>query len=197
MHTLLVAAGAVAASAAHVFTGPDHLAAVAPLAVAKPGRAWAVGAWWGVGHGLGVVALGLLTQILFDGAQAASLSGWCEVAVGVLLVVLGVRALRWRASAPIEHGHRHEHGALGFGLLHGAAGGSHLLVALPALALAPTHAVIYLVAYLIGAVVTMGVFATACGRVVPIARLPDALRVAGVVAVGVGIFWVGTALFAA
>lgn len=197
MHALLVAAGAVAASVAHVFTGPDHLAAVAPLAVAKPARAWAVGAWWGVGHGLGVVALGVLTQVLFDGVQASSLSGWCEVAVGVLLVVLGIRALRWRDDVTHAHRHRHEHGALGFGLLHGAAGGSHLLVALPALALAPTHAAVYLVAYLIGAVVAMGVFASACGRVVPIARLPDALRVAGVAAVCVGIFWVTTALLAA
>ncbi len=44
----------------HVWSGPDHLAAIAPLAVRTPRRAWAPGARWGMGHSAGVAVIGLL-----------------------------------------------------------------------------------------------------------------------------------------
>ena len=44
----------------HVLTGPDHLTAIAPLAVRRPQRAWIPGVRWGLGHSSGVAVVGLL-----------------------------------------------------------------------------------------------------------------------------------------
>ena len=48
----------------HVLTGPDHLAAIAPLAASERRGAWRIGVRWGLGHSLGVVALGLVAALL-------------------------------------------------------------------------------------------------------------------------------------
>jgi hypothetical protein len=44
--------------AVQVWMGPDHLAAIAPLAVRRARRAWLPGARWGLGHSAGVVLVG-------------------------------------------------------------------------------------------------------------------------------------------
>jgi hypothetical protein len=51
------------AGSVHVLSGPDHLAAVAPLAVRQPRAASRLGLVWGLGHvlGLGVVVALALT----------------------------------------------------------------------------------------------------------------------------------------
>src|SRR5688572_3654911 len=49
----------LAAGLIHVLSGPDHLAAVAPLAGGR-GRSWRAGFLWGLGHSGGVLAVGLL-----------------------------------------------------------------------------------------------------------------------------------------
>ena len=55
-----------------------------------------------------------------------------------------------------KSGHRrHFHAASWVGLLHGLAGASHLLAVIPALALPPHGAVIYLMAYLSGSIGAM------------------------------------------
>ncbi len=220
--------GALLASAAHALTGPDHLAAVLPLALEQRAQALRVGAYWGMGHGLGVAALGLLSRMLLAHVELAPVSNLCELLVGALLVFVGVRAVRRSRHLTVHEHERafahaaaevtssapaaprggepaltrsahdgHRHGALGFGVLHGMAGGGHLFGALPALALSPLEASLYLGAYLLGAVLSMSVFSAACGRVVSASALPSALRFAGAAAVGVGVLWVGTALWAA
>ena len=47
---LLVVAAGIVAGLIHVFSGPDHLAAIAPLAMKRQGRAWITGLRWGGGH---------------------------------------------------------------------------------------------------------------------------------------------------
>src|SRR2546426_10826940 len=54
------------AGAVHVWSGPDHLAALAPLAVRRPRRAWVPGMRWGLGHSAGVGLIGLLSLWLRD-----------------------------------------------------------------------------------------------------------------------------------
>lgn len=221
----LLALGAVTASAVHVLTGPDHLAAVLPFAVADRRRAFGVGASWGLGHGLGVLALGLVGQALQARVNLDALSGAAELVVGALLVVLGLRTLRQsrlvvvhghgHAHDDVGHGHlhvhigdatvdlpehpvvgahtRHRHSAFGFGILHGAAGGGHLLGALPAMALPMADAAVYLGAYGLTALVTMGAFAASAGALVREAQLSRALAVAGALSVVVGVMWVGMA----
>ncbi len=91
----------------HVVSGPDHVAAVAPLAVNAPRAGRVLGALWGVGHGGGVLlwlALAALSQHLFERAFP---SGALEALVGVALLVLGALNLR----DPVRpHVHVHAHG---------------------------------------------------------------------------------------
>lgn len=223
MTSLIVLLGAMSAGAVHVVSGPDHLAAVLPLAVRDRAAAARTGAMWGLGHGLGVVVLGGLGQLLRGRVELDGVSGLAELAVGVLLVVLGVRTmLGARGLVVHSHAHPHEHthlhvhledptvgqedhplrgahaghshSALGFGLLHGVAGGGHLFGALPSLALGPASAALYLAGYVAAAVGVMTAFAAGAGALVPPARLRLATTLCGALAVGVGVAWVGASL---
>src|SRR5262249_62336555 len=61
----LAAAAGLGAGVLHTWTGPDHLAALSPLAVSRGRRAWGLGVRWGIGHSAGALALaglGLLAR---------------------------------------------------------------------------------------------------------------------------------------
>lgn len=99
------------AGVGHVFSGPDHLAAVLPFAVSDPRRAVRVGVSWGLGHGLGVALLGGLALLVREWVDIQAVSRWAELAVGILLLYLGLRALRASRLLTIhEHAHDHGHG---------------------------------------------------------------------------------------
>lgn len=104
---LAVAAG-VAAGAVHVLTGPDHLAAVLPFASAARRRAVAIGLAWGIGHSLGVLALGAIALALEGLLDPAGASLGAERLVGFLLIGLGLWTLR-RARWVVVHAHPHAH----------------------------------------------------------------------------------------
>jgi cytochrome c biogenesis protein CcdA len=173
----------------HVLSGPDHLAAIAPLAAKSPTRAWGSGIRWGTGHASGVLFVGFLSLCLRGLLPIELISNWSERLVGVMLI--GIAIWGFRAAMRIhvhEHDHageRHEHihmhapgkthtsanhrvhthAAFGIGTLHGVAGSSHFLAILPSLALpTKTQAIAYLVAYGVGTVLAMGVFAFSMGR---------------------------------
>src|ERR1035441_3217239 len=159
----------------HVWSGPDHLTAIAPLAVRRPERAWVPGVRWGLGHSAGVAVVGLLTLWLRGLLPVDLLSSWGERLVGVMLFGIGLWALRKALKSNVHvhehdhdgqrhlhihtHGqhtahpatrdeaHHHAHVAFGIGILHGLAGSSHFIGVLPILAF-PTkvQAVAYLVA---------------------------------------------------
>jgi ABC-type nickel/cobalt efflux system permease component RcnA len=105
----------LSAGAIHVLAGPDHLAAVAPLAADRDERPWAAGLLWGLGHAGGVVVVGLAALLLREVLPVERLSEWSERLVGVVLVAIGIwgirQALRQRVHVH-EHrhdGHRHAH----------------------------------------------------------------------------------------
>jgi high-affinity nickel permease len=127
---------------------PDHLVAVTSLVAADDGdarRAARLGAWWGLGHALCLVIVGL-PMIAFKSQLPAWLELAAERAVGVVIVVLCVRLIfKWvrgdyRAGAHRHDAERHRHlrrgagsahkhvhvrsprQAFGIGLLHGLAG---------------------------------------------------------------------------
>lgn len=102
-----IGAGLVAGSI-HVVTGPDHLAALAPLAAHEPGRATKTGLKWGLGHGLGAGLLGLLALSLRNLPFVESLSAWSEFLVGIMLLVIGAWAFRAARRMQI-HAHNHVH----------------------------------------------------------------------------------------
>lgn len=187
-----LAAAGLAAGLVHVLAGPDHLAAVAPLAADGRRRgAWRAGFSWGVGHTTGVLAVGVLALLLRGLLPVDTLSSWSERLVGVALIAVGLWGLRRAASIAVHsHPHAHDdrvhahlhahaggldahdhagshshlHASFGFGVLHGLAGSSHLLGVLPALALPTTLAsAVYLLAYGAGSVLAMTLFSSAVG----------------------------------
>ena len=171
----------------HVFSGPDHLAAIAPLALNRPHDSWRTGWRWGLGHSAGVLFVGLLTILFRQLLPIGFISSWSERLVGVLLMAIGFWGLRKAAQIHTHehwhHGERHthihahssskyhreaahvhRHAAFGIGALHGLAGGSHFLGVLPALAF-PTlsGALVYLAAFGCGTIVAMAFFSSMMG----------------------------------
>jgi sulfite exporter TauE/SafE len=98
-------------------SGPDHLAAVAPLSLSGGRRAWTAGLRWGVGHAAGVFAIGALALALREAIDLDALSAWGERLVGYTLIAVGLWGA-WRARSRWVHAHAHAHGASGELHLH-------------------------------------------------------------------------------
>ncbi|UCG88166.1 MAG: nickel transporter [Gemmatimonadota bacterium] len=96
------------AGAAHVVTGADHMAAVAPLAIEQRRRPWLAGLFWGLGHSGGVWVLAVLALLAREALPLDTISSWSERLVGVVLIAVGIwglhRVLRLRV-----HTHSHTH----------------------------------------------------------------------------------------
>lgn len=206
------------AGVVHVLSGPDHLAAVTPMAVDARERGWLSGWTWGLGHASGVVFVAVLAVSLRDVLPPVeAISSWSERIVGVALIAVGLWALRRSTrirAAAHAHGalsHRHLHVQAGpswlrrlghahasfcLGILHGVAGSSHFFGVLPALALPSLSAsLIYIAAFGAGTVVAMTAFAAAVGMAsvrLPNGVLPQrAMMVAAAtLAITVGSIWI-------
>ena len=170
----------------HVLSGPDHLTAVAPLALEDRRRGWLAGWTWGIGHTSGVVVVAVLGVLLRDTLPPVDmLSAWSERLVGGALIGIGLWGLRRsarigparHAHGPLSHQHLlvqsgprwmrrlgHAHTAFYLGVLHGVAGSSHFFGVLPALAL-PTRgaAIAYILSFGVGTVIAMTAFAAVVG----------------------------------
>lgn len=96
------------AGAVHVLAGPDHLAAVAPLAANGDGRPWRSGLFWGVGHAGGVLVVGLLAILLREVLPIDRIAGVSEQLVGAVLIGIGVWGIR-RGLRQVVHVHEHTH----------------------------------------------------------------------------------------
>jgi high-affinity nickel permease len=190
---------------------PDHVAAIAALLGRQdpPGSAgrgartaaW-IGASWGLGHSLVIVAVGGA----FVALHISVVPGWAlgaEAAVAVILVALGLSNLRalWRGARG-AHPHRHAAAmrsgtavqlrSLGIGMAHGLAGSA--AVALLALAAMPSAsaALVYLLVFGIGTVAGMVAMSLGLGLPAALASgrpglLPWVLGGSGAVSVGVGL----------
>lgn len=97
-------------------TDPDHVVAVATIVSRRPrfSSGALLGALWGAGHTLTIVGVGGAI-ILFNLTLAPAAGLWLELAVAVMLVVLGVtrvvRTLTGREEMDLVHAHAaHDHG---------------------------------------------------------------------------------------
>ena len=200
---LTAALAGLLAGLLHVFAGPDHLAALAPLSLQARGRAWAVGLRWGLGHSSGVLVVAALAFGLRQVVHLEAISGWGERLVGATMIVLGLWGLRSLFGERLhahEHDHEgrghahfhvhrtdedhqearahvHAHAAFWVGTLHGLAGTAHLVGVLPSLALETGRETAgYLIAFALGTIAAMTVFAAAVGLATP-GRSERGLRV--------------------
>jgi ABC-type nickel/cobalt efflux system permease component RcnA len=100
----------IIASAVHVVTGPDHLAAVTPLAIESRRRSWSVGLFWGAGHVAGMLLIGGLFILFREFIPIEAISAYSEQIVGIVLVGIGVWAIlkAVRNKVP-SHKHPHYH----------------------------------------------------------------------------------------
>ena len=159
------------AGTVHVIAGPDHLAAVAPLAANSSSPRWRAGFSWGLGHTSGVLMIGLLLIAFRSMLPLDVISAYSERLVGAALVGLGawaaVRARDFDREAGRVHAHPQSGASFAMGTLHGLAGSSHLFGVLPAIALpTKTAAMLYLAGFGVGAVAAMSVFAALVGALI-------------------------------
>jgi len=192
---------------------PDHVAAIAALVARRRriGFAARIGAAWGLGHSLTILAVGGVLVALRIAVEPRWTVG-AELLVAAILVVLGIANLRAlgrpreahpRVETPHSHGSPTALRAFGVGIAHGLGGSA--AVAILALAAMPTTqtAVAYLAVFGLGTVGGMVVLSLALGLPLLLAhRAPVITRWvlagSGVVSIGAGLYLayaVGTSAF--
>lgn len=108
MNTLPLFAG-IAASVLHVVSGPDHLAAVTPLAIETRRKVWKIGLFWGFGHLTGMLIIGLLFLLFREYLPLEKISEHSEQLVGIVLLGIGIWALISIFYKAKNHKHPHVH----------------------------------------------------------------------------------------
>ncbi|GLJ17638.1 hypothetical protein SUGI_0307170 [Cryptomeria japonica] len=163
----------------HTLTGPDHLAALAPLSIGRTRmESAAVGALWGCGHDAGQLIFGILFLILKDKLQIELLRSWGARVVGITLLIIGGMGIKEASEVPeacvaLESGHHQANllkpipalesgkknirfATFATGIVHGLQPDA-LLMVLPALALPSRLAGgAFLLMFLVGTVMAMG-----------------------------------------
>ncbi|CAA7016581.1 unnamed protein product [Microthlaspi erraticum] len=201
----------------HTLSGPDHLAALAPLSIGRTKmESAAVGALWGCGHDAGQVIFGLLFLLLKDRLHIEVLRTWGTRVVGLTLVIIGAMgikeaseasepcvALETDVSGMVPAGEKQalpqtKKKKIGFatfatGVVHGLQPDA-LLIVLPALALPSRLAgSAFLIMFLVGTVIAMGsytAFIGSCSEALKekVPRITEKLTwVSSLVAIGLGL----------
>ncbi|EEF29195.1 uncharacterized protein LOC8270669 [Ricinus communis] len=200
----------------HTLSGPDHLAALAPLSIGRSRMESAVvGALWGCGHDAGQVIFGLLFLLLKDRLHIEIIRTWGTRVVGFTLLVIGAMGIREASEVPapcvaLENGEcdvsvyealesptvgKKKIGFATFatGIVHGLQPDA-LMMVLPALALPSRLAgAAFLVMFLVGTVVAMGsytVFLGSCSQALKdrVPRITEKLTwISSLVAIALGL----------
>jgi len=95
----------IIAAILHVISGPDHLAAVTPFAIESKKKAWKVGLFWGIGHLLGMLSIGVLFLMFKDLIPIEKISLHSEKFVGLILIGLAL----WIFFKIFKEGKHHKH----------------------------------------------------------------------------------------
>jgi len=172
----------------HTLSGPDHLAALAPLSIGRSRlESAAVGALWGCGHDAGQVIFGLLFLLLKDRLHIEIIRTWGTRVVGFTLLVIGAMGIKEASEVPapcvaLENGEcdvsvyetlenpkiEKKKKKIGFatfatGIVHGLQPDA-LMMVLPALALPSRLAgAAFLGMFLVGTVIAMGSYTVFIG----------------------------------
>jgi high-affinity nickel-transport protein len=173
-------------------TDPDHVVAVTTIVSRERslGRAASVGALWGAGHTVTILAVGgaiILLELAFTPRLGLSL----EFAVACMLVVLGTlnlfdvrpRAARWTTMRPLF-----------VGVVHGLAGSAAATLLIVPLIPDARWALLFLLVFGVGTVVgmslvTLAIAVPAAFAAARIAHLQRGLRMAsGAISLAFGVY---------
>lgn len=100
---------ALIASILHVITGPDHLAAVVPFAIESKRKAWKIGLFWGIGHLIGMLLIGVLFLMFKELIPVEKISEYSEQLVGLVLIFIGLWSFYKLFKEERNHKHLHVH----------------------------------------------------------------------------------------
>jgi ABC-type nickel/cobalt efflux system permease component RcnA len=184
----------ILASILHVISGPDHLAAVAPLAISSERKGWAIGLTWGLGHLIGMLVVGVLFLLFRDVIPIETISSYSEQLVALVLITIGLWAFYRIFNEQKKHIQPHTHidgnthihtysiksddhthkkkikqnafSSFSIGVIHGLAGVAHFILLIPVLAFETKYeGLIYIAGFAIGTVVAMTVYALILGNI--------------------------------
>ena len=130
---LLVALGIAFVLGMRHASDPDHLVAVTSLVASDDADhrdAARMGAWWGLGHAMMLLAIGL-PLIFLKSELPAWLESGAEKAVGVVILVLAARVI-WKWARGDYRAGKHDHDGQGHRHLHRGDGHEHASVRTPA-----------------------------------------------------------------
>jgi high-affinity nickel permease len=142
-------------------TDADHVVAVATIVSRQRDlrlAAW-VGALWGLGHTVTIVLVGA-PIVLFNWVVAPRVALAMEFAVGVMLVLLGLRNLGTTSAGDVAHGHPHVR-PIAVGIVHGLAGSAAVALLVLTTIRDPSWAIAYLLVFGLGTVIGMVLVTTA------------------------------------
>ena len=170
-------------------TEADHLAAVSTIVSEKKNlfTASIVGGLWGVGHTISLFAVGLI--VIFLKLQISpAIEAKLEACVGLMLVILGVNALRKLYQSEKIHAHTHEHDghahihihthkdesaeashhrfsprSVVIGMVHGLAGSAALMLLVVPTIQSPPLALLYILVFGVGSIGGMMVMSLLIG----------------------------------
>jgi high-affinity nickel permease len=203
---------------------PDHVVAVSTIVSECKSlrRSSLVGTFWGLGHTFSLLLVGLAVIVLKLNLNER-VAAWMELAVAVMLVALGVKAVATALRGWKLHLHRHEHGGrphvhlhlhkpdeaethqhrhllrLGtrpflVGMVHGLAGSAALMILVVATIPSAVAGLIYIAVFGVGSVGGMLLMSS----IVSLPFLLTARRLSvmsHVLQVSVGVFSVGFGIY--
>lgn len=167
----------------HAFEA-DHILAVTTLVSEYKNvyKAALIGTFWGIGHTTTLLLIGLFV-LLYKVSIPPDLSVLFESLVGLMLIVLGTRAIF--NSSDVLHAHRHSHHdeqhahihihlsgqqkshqhtrSFFVGALHGVAGSGTLMILILATLRSITSGIFYILLFGIGSIVGMTLMSAAVG----------------------------------
>ena len=89
-HTIRLIITGITMGILHVILGPDHLSALATLAVGSSWKALSLGIRWGLGHSTGLVVIAIIFIYLKGNLDLHTIGRYCDFLVGIFMVVLGL-----------------------------------------------------------------------------------------------------------
>ncbi|EIJ80415.1 urease accessory protein [Bacillus methanolicus PB1] len=113
-------------------TEPDHVIAVSTIAsrTSKLSLSSLAGIFWGIGHTLTLSVIGMI-MIGMEQQIPEKTAMWLELAVGVMIVVLGIASFRSAFMNPVRKettiNHLHVKSTL-IGIIHGLAGSAGMIL---------------------------------------------------------------------